>query len=316
MKKLLLVLVVVAMASFLLVGCLPGGTTPPPDDDDDDDDVVVAAITVEGEYTNLGGVTFVACKNADDYPSVITVTLPTAVEVDYAVVVAVKEYNESTELYEYSSERYATPNADRTVWTVDDFPWSESACEPICIVAMVKHPCCPGEEVALRILTVDCTPPVFNLYAKFTDCEEECPAEPGPCDPEPFAGVSMEWTSRAGDACETVDCCEDTCSGANAWSMVIDADPCAASCDEASGTGCPIEGVFECECFAYADSGETATYDIDFSFEDNVGNAVTGTWVLTLDTDSVVSFGGLTPDTAGWYQLFNLLPDCPEEIDG
>ena len=46
-----------------------------------------------------------------------------------------------------------------------------------------------------------------------------------------------------------------------------------------------------------------------------MGNAVTGTWVLTLDTDSVVSFTGTPsptgPDTAGWYELFDN-EDCPE----
>ena len=99
--------------------------------------------------------------------------------------------------------------------------------------------------------------------------------------------------------------------------MVIDADPCLASCDEVPGTGCPIEGFFECECLAYApDTSEYATYTIEFSFEDKVGNAVKGAWTLELDTDSIVSFTAdtatesSTPTVVGpvedWYQLFDL----------
>ena len=331
MKKLLLVLLTVTLASFLLVGCLPG-TTPSPDGDGDGDGAVEVTIAVENEYTNTGGVTYVPGVDK------VTITFPEPVDQDYVVYVARKILEgDGTVTYKLAAEPEpvaATPNPDRTIWTVEDYLFLYGypcegvratqpngfvvcECEPICLVALVKHPCCPGEEAALRVVTVDYRPPQLDLFVKFTDCAPECPPTPGECDPDPFAGVSMEWTSRTPDACETVDCCEDTCSGPNAWSLVIDADPCAASCDEASGTGCPIEGVFECECFAYAaDSSENAFYDIDFSFEDNVGNAVTGTWILCLDTDSVVSFTGTpTPEAQaeGWYQLFDN-EDCPEVV--
>jgi len=331
MKKLLLVLMVVALASFLMVGCLGEGTVVDDDDDDDDDVIppVEAAITVENEYTNVGGVTFVACKNADDDPSVITVTLPAPVEVDYVVYVAVKTWD-GTE-YIYEPKVAATPNPARTVWTVDDFPWSEYGCdddpyiclcEPICLVAIVQHPCCPGEEVALKIVTVDCTPPELDLLVKFTDCEDEC-VDPDPCDP-PVPGMSMEWTSRTSDACDTLDCCEDTCSLVNGWSLVIDPDECLGPCDTIPGTGCPVEGVLECGCLDYApDTSEDVCYYVDFSFEDNVGNAVTSRWKLCFDTDELVSFevdddydttfssDRTLTATDDWYQVYDM-SDCPE----
>ena len=318
MKKLLLVLMVVAMASFLLVGCLP--VTPDDGDDGDDGDgVVEVAMTVENEYTNVGGVTFVACKNADDDPSVITVTLPTSVEVDYVVYVAVKTWT-GTE-YVYAPKVAATPNADRTVWIVDDFPWSEADCEPICLVAIVQHPCCPGEEVALKIVTVDCVPPKLDLFVKFTDCADVC-VEPDPCDP-PVPGMYMEWTSRTTGLCETVDCCEDTCSLVNGWSLVIDPDPCLGPCDAPDGTGCPVEGAIECGCLDYApDTLEDVCYYVDFNFEDNVGNAVTSRWELCFDTDELLTFKvdddydtTFTSDrtlavTDGWYTVYDMA-GCP-----
>jgi len=334
MKKLLLVLLTVTLASFLLVGCLPG-VVDDSDGDGDGDGAVEVTIAVENEYTNTGGVTYVPGVDK------VTITFPEPVDQDYVVYIARKILEgDGTVTYKIADEPEpvaATPNADRTIWTVEEYVFLYGypcegfratqpngfvvcECEPICLVALVKHPCCPGEEAALRVVTVDYRPPQLDLFVKFTDCAPECPPTPGDCDPKPFAGVSMEWTSRASDACETVDCCEDTCSGANAWSLVVEPDPCAGECDSESGTGCPVEGVFECECFAYADSGETACYEIDFSIEDNVGNTVKSTWKLCLDTDELVSFekgwrdvdgnyvspgSGLTPDTDGWYQIYD-----------
>lgn len=290
MKKLLLVLLVATLASFLLVGCIPGGTTPDPDPDPDPDPVVPAAMTFDKEYTNTGGVTFVPCGDT------ITVTFPTAVEVDYVVYIA-----ERTAVDTYGTMYPAIPNAGRTIWTLATYPFAEDQCEPICLVALVKHPCCPAVEEILRVVTVDCTAPTLDLFVKFTDCTDAC-VEDDPC-AEEFTGVSMEWTSRTSDACETTDCCEDTCSGVNGWSLVIDPDPCLGPCDTVTGTGCPVEGVLECECFAYADSGETVCYYVDFSFEDNVGNAVESTWKICLDTDEVIEFEKGSRTAAGVYVI-------------
>jgi hypothetical protein len=308
MKKLLLVLLVAALASFLLVGCIPG-ITPDPDPDPDPDPTEEVAMTIEDEYAGTGGVTFVACGKD------VIVTLPTPVAADYLVYVAVKWWDEGDQDYYYDCDEAGVPNADRTVWTFAGYIGRcASECEAICLIALLKHPCCPGEEIALRVVTVDCKAPDLDLFVKFTDCEDEC-VEPDPCDP-PVPGMFMEWTSRTSDACETIDCCEDTCSLVNGWSLVINPDECEGPCDTASGQGCPVEGAIECGCFPYADSGEINCYEVEFSFEDNVGNARTSTWDICLDTDEVISFERngtpLTADLEGWYTVYDLMPDCPD----
>ena len=329
MKKLLLILLVVTLASFILVGCLPGTTPAEGEGEGEGEGEVEVTMTIEDEYTNAGGVAFVGC--AKD----VTVTFPTPVAIDYIVYIARKIVDgDGTVTYKFVSEPEpvaATPNADRTVWTVEEYEFLYGypcenfkveqpngfvcECEPICLVALVKHPCCPGEEVVLRVVTVDCDPPEFDLFVKFTDCEDVC-VEPDPCNP-PVPGMYMEWTSRNSDACETLDCCEDDCSGVNGWSLVIEPDECAGPCDTASGEGCPVEGVIECGCLAYApDTSENVCYEIDFIFEDNVGNAVEDTWVVCLDTDEVVSFGfkgggSFSVDLDGWYTVYDMM-DCPE----
>jgi len=324
MKKILLVLMVVAMASFLFVGCLPG-IVDDGDGDDVDDDVVEVAMTIEKEYTDADGVTFVACGKD------VIVTLPITVEVDYVVYVAVKVWDETLEVYEYHCKEAGTPDATRTVWTFTDYTGicgeaEVDECEPICLVAIVQHPCCPGEEVALRIVSLDCTPPELDLFVKFTDCEDEC-IDPDPCVPA-VPGAYMEWTSRTTGICDTVDCCKDACSGDNGWSLVVDPDICLGPCDTVTGTGCPVEGVLDCGCLSYATAAEvtpvrTGIHYVDFTFEDNVGNTVKSTWKLTFDTDSLVTFEvddtpstvftaerTLTVGTTGWYTVYDD-PTCP-----
>jgi len=311
MKKLLLVLLVVAIASFLFVGCLP--VTPSEGEGEGEGEgEVEAAITFDPEYTNASGVTFIPCEGT------VTVVTP-AVAVDYVVYVAIKMWDEADGT-SYECMTPLSPNADRTVWTLEDYNPGDcdvceiDECEPLCVVALVKHPCCPGEEIALRIVSVDCTAPDFDLFVKFEDCDDPCD-DPDPCVPE-FEGVSMEWTSRTSDICETEDCCQDTCSGVNGWSLVIDPDLCEGPCDTITGVGCPIEGILGCECLAYApDTSENACYEIEFSVEDNVGNDVTSTWTVCLDTDEVVSFertgyGTMSPDSDGWYTVYK---GCEEE---
>ena len=308
---------VVAMASFLFVGCLGNGIIDDGDGDGDGDGAVEAAITFDPEYTNVSGTTFIPCEGA------VTVTLPIPVAADYVVYVAVKD-----DEGEYDCLVALEPNLGRTIWTLAEYTPDTpdccldiDECEPLCVVALVKHPCCPGEEVALRVVSVDCTPPSLDLFVKFTDCEDVC-VEPDPCDP-PVPGVYMEWTSRTTDICETTDCCEDDCSGDGPWSLVIDPDPCLGPCDEAPGEGCPVEGVIECGCLAYADTGEVVYY-VNFSFEDNVGNARTSDWRLTFNTDSLVEFTkgrfdeegvynewwSPIPDGDGWYEVYD---DCAEK---
>ena len=254
MKKLLFILLMITLAAFLFAGCLPVTPSEGEGEGEGEGEVEVT-ITIENEYTSPSGVTYVPCGG------LVTVTFPTPVATDNLVYIGVEN-----EYGGYQFTEPMEPNADRTVWTFDeeggplgceemakfkqpngeDFCTYE--CEPLCLVALVKHPCCPGEEAALRVVSFDCTPPTLDLFVKFTDCTPECPPDPDPCEPEPFAGVSMEWSSRTTTECETTDCCDDTCSGVNGWELVIDPDECEGPCDVVSGTGCPVEGVLGCEC--------------------------------------------------------------------
>jgi len=319
MKKLLLVFLMITIASFLFVGCLP--VTPSEGEGEGEGEGEVL-ITFENEYTSASGVTYVACLG------LVTVTFPSPVAIDHVVYIAAKN-----EYGGYQFDEPMEPNADRTIWTLEagggpigcepmakelingnGEPFCIWECEPICLVALVKHPCCPGEEVALRVVSFDCTAPTLDLFVKFTDCDDPCD-DPDPCLPE-FEGVSMEWTSRTTDICETEDCCDDTCSGVNGWSLVIDPDPCEGPCDTVTGVGCPVEGVLGCECLAYADTGEVCYY-VEFYMDDNVGNAVESIWEICLDTDEVtgvyVDYDPSDPfnataimssDPDGWYTIY------------
>jgi len=279
MKKLLLVLVVVAMASFLLVGCLPATDTD--GDDGDGGGVVEATITFDKEYTDASGVTFVACEGD------VTVTLPTPAPEDYIVYVAVKdEYDCEEPCDPYDCDEALSPNADRTVWTMSDWEILGECiteCEPICVVALLKHPCCAGEEIALRVVTPDCEDPdipdfTFACY----DCNE-CESV---CEPE---GAYFTFTSMGeGDPCNAgEDTCYDYCSGVGEWSFTVGGE--CDLCVLVTGSGCPVEGTTACGCLPWATETEgTVTYDVLFTIADNVGNDATATYQITVDTDEVI----------------------------
>jgi len=230
---------------------------------------IATKITVANEYIDsFTGVTYV--KGSDT----VIVTFPESVGPDYIVEVAQKIENAG--VISYIHEVATTPNIDRKVWvaTYDFTITVDNDCGAICLVVLVKHPCCPGEEVALKVLTVDYTEPYANLFVTVKDCDDLI-----------VPGAYFEWTSRA-----TTDCCRDDCSGFACWSIVVDPDPYLGPCDTVVGIGCPVEGAIECGCLVYADPGKTVCYYVDFNFEDNVGNADESTWILTFDTDSLVSF--------------------------
>ena len=280
MKKLLLVLMIVAMASFLFVGCLGDGIINGTEEEEEEE--VEVAITIEDEYLSTGGVTFVGCEKD------VIVAFPTAVATDYIVYVAKKVVVGSTVTYSYDVA--ATPNADRTIWTVTDYDFGdliEVDCEAVCIVALLKHPCCPGDEVDLRVVTVDCELPYADLAVTFKDCFDPC-AETDECNPF-VGGAYFEFSSREVGECATTDCCADDCSGFASWTLVIDPDPCAPACDTVAGSACPVEGIVECGCLLYATTTETLTYDVKYTLLDNVGNKFEDTWTITVDTDSVTN---------------------------
>jgi len=302
MKKLLLVLFMITLAAFLFAGCLPVTPSEGEGEGEGEGEVEIT-ITVEDEYTDAGGVTFVACGKD------VTVALPTPVATDYVVYVAVKHYYEEAKVMPtgeyYECMEALTPNADRTVWTIEEYTGACSCtkdiiecieeCEPFCLVALVKHPCCPGEEVALRVVTLDCEPPYADLYVTFYDCGDPC-EDPDPCDP-PVPGAYAEWTSRIFDGCETTDCCGDDCSGLASWSIEVDPDACLGPCDLVSGTTCPVEGALDCGCLPYPESG-TDEIIVVGTMTDNVGNEETGEFSIILDTDEVISVNGI-PVTMG-----------------
>ena len=283
MKKLLLVLLVVAIASFLFVGCLPVTPSEGEGEGEGEGEVEVA-ITFDREYTNAGGQTFVACG------SEVAVTFPSPVAIDYVVYLALK-YDDG----EYDCMTALTPNADRTIWTLEDYAEGDECdpdideCEPFCVVALVKHPCCPGEEVALRVVSLDCTPPYADIYVTFYDCGDPC-EEPDPCNP-PVPGAYAEWTSRTFDGCESTDCCGDDCSGLASWSVEVGPDPCEGPCDLISGTTCPVEGILDCGCLPYPET-DTSEIIVVWTLTDNVGNSLTGEVSVILDTDEVIEIAG------------------------
>ncbi len=290
MKKLLLVLMVVAMASFLFVGCLPGTTTPPPEEPPVEPPVEPTPVTiaVDKQYTNpTTGVTYVKCSDK------VIVTFPEAVAPEYIVKVAEKVENVGVITYE--DEMVATPDTTRKIWTVT-YSFVADECEAICLVAIKKHPCCPGEEVALRVVTVDCTAPVVDLTLTFKDCADPC-VTPDICDPV-IGGAYFEFTSivTGGTECvpTTTDNCTDACSGVGAWSFVVDKGECD-ECPVITGTGCPVKGVADCGCLPYATATQvTVTYVLSFDVKDKVGNAAdTQTWTIIVDTDETVSVDGV-----------------------
>ena len=319
MKKLLLVLLVVALASFLLVGCLPG-TTPDDDEDEGDGEVEVeVTLEVENYYLDpLTGKTYV--NGLDDCLQDVIVTIPGGIDAietyeDSVVYVAVKWYDETTGKDVYVNLMEAT-STDGIVWTATDYDFCGifeldgvtliDDCESICLVALVKHPCCPGDEIALEVVTVDGEDPYADLYVTVKDCADPC-VTPDECVPP--AGAYIEWTSRTTGDCETTDCCGDDCSGVGTWTIEVEPDVCLGPCDLVTGTGCPIEGVLDCGCLPYADvdewesSEDNVEHTIEFTLLDNVGNKVEGTWVLEFDTDSLVSFTGGTLSSGTTYQV-------------
>jgi len=237
--------------------------------------------------------------------------MPEAVEVDYVVYAAVKA-GEGV----YECQVALTPNEARTVWTgslepcldcVDceeegacicngstECDFQVCSCEPICIAALVKHPCCPGEEVAIEVVTPDCAPPKVDLQMRFVDCD--------PCEDDLCLAdcLYVEFTSveAAGDICgEPGGCCKDDCSGVADWALTLGVDICAEPCEIIAGTDCPVEGQSGCDCICFPATGEKCVI-MSFDIEDNVGNDIeTLYWQLCLNTDEIISFEDGTYDT-------------------
>jgi len=246
--------------------------------------VYTATLAVTDEYINAGGKIYVPNGTGVD----VTVTFTESVEVDYMVYIARKT---DAGLYIPANLIEATPNAARTIWTVEDVDFKLASgidadeCESFCLVAVVKDPCCPGEEVALEVVSVDTIAPDIPEF--IFDCGD-CNACEDTCEPE---GAYFTFTSLPVEVCDVADdTCDDACSGVGSWSFKIDPDGCD-ECVLAVGSGCPVAGTTDCGCLPWA-SGEanhlTETYNVVFTIADNVGNEDEETYYITVDTDEVI----------------------------
>jgi hypothetical protein len=290
MKKFLVLLLISLLAIFVFAGC-DGIIDDGNGDDNGDgngDEIVAADITFENEYEKTAGVAYIPCSDT------VTVTLPEAVPADEFVYLAVKVDDTPT----YEDEMVLEPSADRKTWTgtwvspvcEGDETECVDECEMYCVAALIGHPCCSPEEVAVEVVIPDCTEPEIDLYVRFVDCcvEDDC-----------AAGVYMEWTSTGSEnICDDpVECCEDNCSGVGDWAVTIEPDPCDEPCEVIPGNDCPVEGTSGCDCLYY-DSGETVT--IKFDVADNVGNSIDEEWdVVVTDTSEAVLFDGQPVDWIG-----------------
>ncbi|MBU4510535.1 Ig-like domain-containing protein [bacterium] len=187
------------------------------------------------------------------------------------------------------------PKDPITTWT---------ACMLVCVevqrvISDEFCPTCPGDkEIILSDpVKVDSLDPYVDLNITFDSCiTSTCPTV--------TAAIFSFETDLTGDYCNISNCCENTCSGLASW-VIENTDLCNPC--SASGTTCPVEGDFPCGCLLYADSGETITYDLDFTMVDNVGNKFEDTWNIKLDTDSVVEFksaGVVVTPVDGVYKLY------------
>ncbi len=299
MKKLLLVLLVVTLASFLFVGCLGTGTIV---DDDDVTPPPVQAVTIVIE---------------DQYPAdvkefiradvlKVTVTFADAIPADQAVTFQAKEAWAGTPKIGLEADLF--PDTTRKVWSTDN-PATTAVevgydfnnigddplglgdlldCDEICLYVTIVD-CCDVllDEVFTEVVKLDDSAPELSLDITFIDCGE-C-VVPG--------GVKFTFAPEDYELeCLPVTCCDDDCSGIAGWE-ISDAATCP-ECETLSGTDCPAD-TYECGCLLYASGDEgdlTRVYELDFTFTDNVGNAIEDTWTITVDTDSVTTFTNTNVD--------------------
>ena len=178
------------------------------------------------------------------------------------------------------------------------------ACEQVCVEVQLVTPdlFCPACDgittlIHTEMVEVDSAAPYVDLNITFDSCTTST------CPTVTAAGFDFV-TDETGDYCNIYNCCDDKCSDLASWT-IENADLCNPC--SVSGTTCPVEGDFPCGCMVYADSGETITYDLDFTMVDNVGNTFEDTWNIELDTDSVVKFksdGVVVDSVLGVYSLY------------
>jgi len=161
-------------------------------------------------------------------------------------------------------------------------------CKLVCVEVAKQTDCCP-DELFTDIVKVDSVDPYLDLNIVFVDCADAC-------DP----GFKFIFKPNTYGTCSCLPCCGDACSDIAGWS-IVDAAACP-ECEPLTGTTC-VTGTYGCGCLLFADvlnwdSSKNLTYKLDFTFTDNVGNALVDEWTIVLDTDSVVTFTNTNLDAS------------------
>jgi len=186
------------------------------------------------------------------------------------------------------------------------------ACEQVCVEVQLVTPdlFCPACDgittlIHTEMVEVDSAAPYVDLNITFDSCTTStCPTV--------TAAIFSFETDLTGDYCNIYNCCVEECSGLASW-IIENTDLCNPCF--VSGETCPVQGDFPCGCMVYADSGETITYDLDFTMVNNVGNTFEDTWSIEVDTDSVVEFksdGNVIGPDDGVYSLYDFCDPVPE----
>ena len=294
MKNLLLVLLVVALASFLFVGCLGEGTVVDNGDDDETPPVVEQAVTISvADQAIVGDKTYVKAGALD-----VTVKFADPIPADEAVWIT----NSVPLDWESTTATDATRTEFKGTLTFDA---GEDLCPPVCIQVLVGDVCC-AEVIASQVVVVDDVVPYATVVLDVDTCS---------CTDE--ANFTFSGTKKT--TCGSEGCCGDACSGFDAWTIKIwptgaDKD-CDDPCFEDTGA-CPVASTTGClDCLLFSDTTTSnVSYDVDYTLVDKVGNKVSDTWKVVLDTDSVVSIDGdETPSVDEDDNYILLDPTCPTE---
>jgi len=273
--------------------------------------LTVDSIVYESDHSYNDGTTqFVRGGSGSDCVGV-TVTLSEAVTATDKIEIRWDD----GEIIQAADANWVTLTADTAneVFTGDlCFDGAEIlACEQVCVEVQLVTPdlFCPACDgittlIHTEMVEVDSADPYVDLNITFDSCTTST------CPTVTAAGFDFV-TDETGDYCNIYNCCDDKCSDLASWT-IENADLCNPC--SVSGTTCPVEGDFPCGCMVYADSGETITYDLDFTMVDNVGNTFEDTWSIEVDTDSVVGFTsvvmlGDVPLVVGVYELYD---NCAE----
>ena len=294
MKKLLLVLMVVALSSFLLVGCLGEGTVVDPDPDPDPTPAAEISVTVAGQAI-VGDKTYV--KEAS---LAVTVKFIDPIPADEAVWIT---NDVPLVVWVATTATDATRTEFKGTLT---FATGVDECVPVCIQVLVGDICC-ADVIASQVVVVDGDNPYATVVLDVDTCS---------CTDE----ASFTFSGTKKTTCGYEGCCDDACSGFDAWTIKIWPEGADKLCDDPcfEDTGaCPVTSATGClDCLLFSDTTDgEVTYDVDYTLVDKVGNKVEDTFVVILDTDSVVSIDTVAEASLTKDENLNYILLDPEECE-